>query len=158
MFYWGELAALIICWLFYWEFYWMLQRKVRKACSRELIRKRLRKLSDRLFFTPVSGKAELGFLYYTNLSFFWALFGITGFHLLLGWIGFLQMFLRIVTTLLMLVLGAVGASCSAGSTEYVCINRNISDKKAILTLQIVSFLSELILILVYLYFAWVFIG
>jgi hypothetical protein len=158
MFYLGELAALIICWLFYCEFYWMIERKVRRSCSREYLRKRLRQLPDRLFFTPVSGKAELGFLYYTNLTLFWTLAGVTVFHLLLGWIGVLQMMIRIVTTLLVLVTGAVGASCSAGSTEYVCINRSISDKTKILALQILSFVSELLLILIYLYFAWAYIA
>ncbi len=158
MFYLGEIAALLVCWLFYCELYWTVQRRVRKACSREFLKKRLRTLFDRLFFTPVSGKANLGILYYINMLVFWLLSGMTVFHLLLGWVGFLQDLIRVVTTLLVLALGAVGASCSAGSTEYVCINRNITDKKQILALQIVSFVSELLLVLVYLYFAWVYIS
>ena len=28
MFYLGEIAALLLCWLFYCEFYWMVERKV----------------------------------------------------------------------------------------------------------------------------------
>ena len=66
MFYLGEIAALLICWLFYIEFYWMVERKVLKVCSRQYLRKRCSKPADRLFFTPVSGKAHLGTLYYLN--------------------------------------------------------------------------------------------
>lgn len=158
MFYLGEIAALIICWLFYCEFYWMLQRKVRKACSREFIRKNFKTIFDRIFFTPVSGRAKLGTLYYINVLFFWLLLGMTLFHLILGWIDGIQGFIRVVTTVMVLVFGAIGASCSAGSVEYICINRNIAVKKHILALQIVSFVSELILILAYVYFAWAFIA
>lgn len=158
MFYLREIAALAICWLFYCELYWMLERKVRKVCSREFIRKHFETIFDKIFFTPVSGKANLGTMYYVNVLLFWLLLGMTLFHLIFGWIGALQGFIRVVTTLLVLALGAIGASCSAGSVEYICINRNITDKSHVLALQIVSFVSELLLILVYLYFAWAFIG
>lgn len=158
MFYLREIAALAICWLFYCELYWMLERKVRKVCSREFIRKHLQTLFDKIFFTPISGKANLGTMYYVNVLLFWLLLGVTLFHLMFGWIGALQGFIRVVTTLLVLVLGAIAASCSAGSVEYICINRSITNKSHVLALQIVSFVSELLLMLVYLYFAWAFIG
>lgn len=158
MFYWGEIAALVICWLFYCEFYWMLQRKVRKACSREFLRKNFKTIFDKIFFSPVSGRAKLGTGYYVNVLLFWLLACMTVFHLIFGWIGVLQGFIRVVTTIMVLVLGALGASCSAGSVEYICVNRNITDQKHVLALQIVSFASELFLMLAYLYFAWAFIG
>ena len=158
MFYFGEIAALAICWLFYSEFHWMLQRRVRKVCSREFIKRNFKTIFDKIFFTPVSGKAKLGTLYYINILLFWLLLVMTLFHLALGWISSLSGFIRVITTILVLVLGLTGASCSAGSTEYVCINRNITSQKRILALQVVSFLSELTLMLAYLYFAWAFIG
>lgn len=158
MFYFGEIAALAICWLFYCEFYWMLQRRVRNVCSREFIKRHFNTVFDKIFFTPVSGKAKLGTLYYVNVLLFWLLFGTTVFHLILGWIGLIRGLIRVVTTVLVLVLGGIGASCSAGNTEYICINRGISSKTHTLALQIISFVSEIILILVYVYFAWVFIG
>ena len=158
MFYFGEAAAIVICWLLYCEFFWMVQRKVRKVCSREYINKRCKTLFDRLFFTPVSGKAHLGLLYYANISAFALLCALTGFHLLLGWLDAFQGFIRVVTTVTAIILGAVAASSSAGSTEALCMNMNILSKKKILLLQIISFISEVLLILFYLYFAWVYIG
>lgn len=158
MFYFAELAALAVCWLFYLEFYWMIQRKVRKACSREFIRKHLRTLPDRLFFKPVSTRANLGFLYYVNAVMFGVLTGMTVFHLLFGWLSPLRLLLRALTTVVLLITGGVGAACSAGSTEYLCVNRNITDRRFVLLIQVVSFLSELVLIFAYLYFAWCYIG
>ena len=154
MFYLAEFAALAVCWLFYCELYWMVQRKVVKACSREYIRKRSKTLADRLFFTQLSAKSHLGFLYYANVAAFTVLLMLTVLHLLTGWIGVMQGFIRVLTTLTVLVLGCVAISGSAASTEYLCTNLDIVSRKKILALQTVSFLSEAILMLLYLYFAW----
>ena len=157
MFYFAQIAALAVCWLFYCELYWIVQRKVAKACSRESIRKRSKTLTDRLFFTPLSAKAHLGFLYYANLAVFTVLLLLTALHLLTGWIGFMQGFIRVMTTVMILLLGCVGASASGASTEYLCTNLDIVSRKKILALQVVSFLSEVILMLLYLYFAWAYV-
>lgn len=158
MFYLTELAALAIVWFFFAELHWLVARKVRKACSGEYLRRRLLTLSDRMFFAPVSGKAQLGYLYYFHRISFWVLVGLSCFHLVLGWAAFLRGTIRLLTTVAMLAYGAVGASCSGDSTAYVCVNRGIKDKRAVLVLQILSFASELLLIAAYLYFAWIWIG
>ena len=85
MFYLGEIAALLLCWLFYCEFYWMIERKVLKVCSRQYLEKRCSKVADRLFFTPVSGKARLGTLYYLNRLIVYYLAVLSLVHILLGW-------------------------------------------------------------------------
>lgn len=157
MFYFGEIIAIAICWLFYCEFRWVIERKVRKICSREYISKRCVTFFDKLFFTPLSGKVNLGILYYFNVAFFFALCILTVFHLLLGWIGALHGFIKILTTIIILICGPVGASCSAGSSEELCVNKNVSSKRFIIAIQAAVFGSELIVIFMYLYVAWVFI-
>ena len=70
MFYFGELAALILCWFFYGELHWMVERRVVKVCRKKLVEERCKTLADRLFFTPVSVRARLGTLYYINKGAF----------------------------------------------------------------------------------------
>ena len=156
MFYLTEFAALAVCWCFFAELHWFAARKVYRAGSAEYLRRKLRTVSDRMFFAPVRNKAQLGYLYYFHLISFWVLAGLTCFHTVLGWAVFLRGTIRILTTAAVLVFGAIGASCSADSTEYVCLNRGLKSKRGILALQILSFVSELLLIVVYLYFAWVY--
>ena len=158
MFYFEEIAALLICWLFYCEFYWMIERKVLKTCSRQYVDKRCGTLAGRLFFTPVSGKAGLGSYYYINKFLVLGLSVFTAFHLLLGWIEEAQGFIRVLTTILIVVLGIVAVIHSSSATEQVCANANLSSRKIVLLLKIISVFSEIFLILVYLYFAWCYIG
>ena len=129
MFYLAEFAALAVCWLFYCELYWMVQRKVSKACSREYIRKRTKTLADRLFFTQLSAKSHLGFLYYANVAAFTVLVMLTALHLLTGWIGVMQGFIRVLTTLTVLLLGCVAISGSSASMEYLCTNLECAMRK-----------------------------
>lgn len=156
-FYFGEIAALAVCWLFYCEFRWVLERKMHKVCSNEFISKRCVTFSDRLFFTPVSGKVNFGLLYYLNIVMFFAVLILSIFHLVLGWAGWLQSFIRIVTTVFVIVLGFTGAACSAGSSDEICAEINIVDKKHIRMIQVGVFASEIIVVLMYLYLAWVYI-
>ena len=157
MFYLGEIAALLICWIFYCEFYWKVERKVLKTCSRQYIDKRCGTFADRLFFTPVSGKARLGILYYLNRTLIYALGMLTVVHLAFGWAENLQGIIRIFTTLFVTVLGVFAAFKSFKSTEYICANLSITSKRNILLLKIASLISVIILMLVYLYFAWVYL-
>lgn len=157
MFYLGELAALFICWLFYCEFYWMIERKVLRVCSRQLLEKRCRKAADRLFFTPVSGKARLGTLYYLNRLLVYYLAILTLVHILFGWAEVLQGIIRILTTLTVALLGLFALFNSSKSAGYICESVNITSKRIVLLFRVLSFLSAVILILVYLYFAWIFI-
>ncbi len=158
MFYIGEIAALLICWLFYCEFYWMLERKVLKACSRQLIDKRCVKFADRLFFTPVSGKARLGTLYYLNRLLVYFLAVLTLVHLLFGWADMLQGIIRSLTTCSVIVLGISALVNSSASAEYICANINVTAKRNILLFKTLSIVSVTVLILVYLYFAWAYFG
>ncbi len=158
MFYFGEIAALTVCWLFYCEIYWIIERRVLRACSRQYINKRCKKFTDRLFFTPVSGKARLGIRYYINRLLVYVLTCFTAFHLLLGWNESLEGIIRALTTLLIISMGAVAVSKSSSATEYICANNNILSKRNIFLFKILSVVSELILIAVYLYFAWAYIG
>ncbi|MBQ9902158.1 MAG: hypothetical protein IJM51_07210 [Clostridia bacterium] len=158
MFYIGEIAALLICWLFYCEFYWMIEQKVLKACSRQYIDKRCRSFADRLFFTPVSGKAKLGFLYYFNRILVYYLTVLTFLHIVLGWSETIQGFVRILTTLTVIGLGITAAAKSPSSTENICTNLGVSSKKNILLLKILSFASIILLMIVYLYFTWAYLG
>ncbi len=157
MFYFGEIAALTICWLFYCEIYWTIERRVIKACSRQRIDRQCKTLTDRLFFTPVSGKAKLGMRYYINRLLVYSLTFFTAFHLTLGWNEALQGLIRVVTTVFVIALGAVAVANSAAATEYICANSNISSKRNIFLFKTISIISEIILIAVYLYFAWVYI-
>lgn len=157
MFYFGEIIAIIICWLFYCEFRWVLERKVHRVCSRDYISKRCVTFFDKLFFTPISGKVNLGVFYYLNVAFFFLLVAVSIFHILLGWISSLHGFINVLTTVMVLILGLIGAACSAGSTEELCINKNIVSKKLTIVIQIGVFISELIVIFMYLYATWVFI-
>lgn len=157
MFYFGEIIAIAICWLFYCEFRWVLERKVRKVCSREYISKRCVTFFDKLFFTPVSGKVNFGILYYFNVVFFFVLAAISVFHIILGWIEPLHGVIKAFTTVVVLILGLIGASCSVGSSEDLCINKNVMSKKLIIVLQVAVFICELVVILMYLYVAWAFI-
>ncbi len=156
-FYFGEIVALAVCWLFYCEFRWVLERKMRKACSNDYISKRCVTFSDKLFFTPVSGKVNFGLLYYLNIAIFFVVFLLSIFHILFGWIGSLQSFIKIVTTLFVVILGLIGAACSAGSSDEICADINVVDKNRIRLIQIGVFVSEIIVVLAYLYLAWVFI-
>lgn len=157
-FYFGELAALAVCWMFYCEFRWVLERKMRKVCSNEFISKRCITFSDKLFFTPVSGKVNFGLLYYFNISFFFITLILSFFHVTFGWIGGLQNIIKIITTVVVLVLGFTGAACSAGSSDEICADQNIVNPKHIRIIQILVFTSEIIVILFYLYLTWVFIA
>ena len=157
MFYLGEIAALIICWLFYFEFYWTIERRVLKACSRQYIDKRCVKLSDRLFFTPVSGKARLGTLYYINRLLVFFLLALTLVHIVFGWAEPLQGFIRILTTVSVVFLGIIATVTSRASSEYICANINITSGRNIRLIRILSFVSVMILIVTYLYFAWVYL-
>ena len=157
MFYLGEIAALLICWIFYCEFYWMIERKVLKACSRQYVDKRCSKAADRLFFTQVSGKARLGTLYYINRLLVYCLSGLTLFHLLLGWAEPLQNIIRILTTLSVALLGIIALFNAPASAENICANINVSTKRNVFLLRLLSIASVIILILVYLYFAWFYI-
>ena len=158
MFYLREIAALLLCWLFYCEFYWMVERRVLKACSRQLIDRRCKTIPDRLFFTPVSTKAKLGAVYYINKYAVLALVALTLFHLALGWIEYLELFIRILTTVFVVVSGTAAAVNSPSATETVCANFNISPKGVVWLMKAVSVISELFLMLAYLYFAWCYIG
>ena len=131
MYYIGEIAALLVCWLFYCEFYWTIERKVLKACSRQYIDKRCRTLADRLFFTPVSGKARLGILYYLNRLLVYYLTVLTMIHIVFGWAESLQGTVRILTTLTVLGLGISSAASSSASTEFICTNIGVSSKRNI---------------------------
>ena len=157
MFYLGEIAALLICWLFYIEFYWMVERKVLKVCSRQYLRKRCSKPADRLFFTPVSGKAHLGTLYYLNRLLVYYLSIFTLVHLLFGWAEILQGVIRTFTTITVLSLGLVAVLNSSKSAEYICANVNVTSKRIVLLFRILSSASVVIITLVYLYFAWIYI-
>jgi hypothetical protein len=157
MFYLGEIAALLICWLFYIEFYWMVERKVLKVCSRQYLRKRCSKPADRLFFTPVSGKAHLGTLYYLNRLLVYYLSIFTLVHLLFGWAEILQGVIRTFTTITVLSLGLVAVLNSSKSAEYICANVNVTSKRIVLLFRILSSVSVVIITLVYLYFAWIYI-
>ena len=156
-FYFGEIAALAVCWLFYFEFRWVLERRVRKVCSNEFISKRCVTFSDKLFFTPVSGKVNFGLLYYLNIAMFFVVLILSVFHILLGWIGGLQPFIQIITTIFMVILGCTGAACSAGSSDEICAERNIVDKRHVRIIQVGVFVSEIVVVLMYLYLAWVYI-
>ena len=158
MFYIGELAALLICWLFYCEFYWTIEQKVLKACSRQLIDKRCKSLTDRLFFSPVSGKARLGFLYYFNRLLVYYLTILTLVHIVFGWAEHLQGTVRILTTFTLLGLGITAAVKSPSSTDYICTNIGVSSKRNIFLFKILSFVSIILLIIVYLYITWVYMG
>lgn len=157
MFYLAEMAALLICWLFYCEFYWMIERKVLKNCSRQYLEKRCRNISDRLFFTPVSGKAHLGNLYYLNKLFVFFLSILTLTHLLFGWAEMTHGIIRILTTSAIIILGIPAAINSVRSAEYLCVNINVTSKKKILIFQIISLVSVIISMIAYLYFAWVYL-
>ena len=157
MFYLGEIAALIICWLFYFEFYWTIERRVLKACSRQYIDKRCVKLSDRLFFTPISGKARLGTLYYINRLLVFFLLALTLVHIVFGWAEPLQGFIRILTTVSVVFLGITATVTSRASSEYICANINVTSSKNILLFRLISGCSAVVLVLVYLYFAWIFL-
>ncbi len=157
MFYLGEIAALLICWIFYLEFYWMIERKVLKLCSRQYIDDRCSGFSDRLFFTPVSGKAKLGTLYYINRMIVYFLAVLTLVHLLFGWAEMMQIFIRILTTCSITVLGLCALYNSMSSSEYICANINVASKRNVILCWLLSSVSVIILILVYLYFAWVYI-
>ena len=157
MFYLGEIAALLICWLFYIEFYWMVERNVLKVCSRQYLRKRCSKPADRLFFTPVSGKAHLGTLYYLNRLLVYYLSIFTLVHLLFGWAEILQGVIRTFTTITVLSLGLVAVLNSSKSAEYICANVNVTSKRIVLLFRILSSVSVVIITLVYLYFAWIYI-
>ena len=157
MFYLGEIAALLICWLFYIESYWMVERKVLKVCSRQYLRKRCSKPADRLFFTPVSGKAHLGTLYYLNRLLVYYLSIFTLVHLLFGWAEILQGVIRTFTTITVLSLGLVAVLNSSKSAEYICANVNVTSKRIVLLFRILSSVSVVIITLVYLYFAWIYI-
>ncbi len=157
MFYLGEIAALLICWLFYIEFYWMVERKVLKVCSRQYLRKRCSKPADRLFFTPVSGKAHLGTLYYLNRLLVYYLSIFTLVHLLFGWAEILQGVIRTFTTITVLSLGLVAVLNSSKSAEYICANVNVTSKRIVRIFRILSSVSVVIITLVYLYFAWIYI-
>ena len=157
MFYLGEIAALLICWLFYIEFYWMVERKVLKVCSRQYLRKRCSKPADRLFFTPVSGKAHLGTLYYLNRLLVYYLSIFTLVHLLFGWAEILQGVIRTFTTITVLSLGLVAVLNSSKCAEYICANVNVTSKRIVLLFRILSSVSVVIITLVYLYFAWIYI-
>lgn len=156
-FYFGEIAALAVCWLFYCEFRWVLERKVRKVCSNEFISKRCITFTDKLFFTPVSGKVNFGLLYYLNIVMFFAVLLLSALHILLGWADGIQPFIQLVTSVFMVILGLTGAACSAGSSDEMCADRNIVDKKHVRIIQVGVFASEIIVVLMYLYLAWVFI-
>lgn len=157
-FYFGELVALAVCWMFYCEFRWVLERKMHKVCSNEFISKRCITFSDKLFFTPVSGKVNFGLLYYLNIIFFFIILMLSCFHVVFGWIGGLQHIIKVVTTAAVLVLGFIGAASSAGSSDEICSDQNIVDPKHIRIIQILVFVSEVIVILSYLYLTWVFIA
>jgi len=157
MFYLGEIAALLICWLFYCEFYWMIERKVLKVCSKQYIEKRCKSTADRLFFTPVSGKARLGTLYYFNRLLVYYLVILSLIHLLFGWSEMIQGTLRIFTTVTIISLGLFAVFNSSKSAEYICVNINVTSKRNILLFRILSIISVISLILVYLYFAWVYL-
>jgi hypothetical protein len=158
MFYFGELAALILCWFFYGELHWMVERRVVKVCRKKLVEERCKTLADRLFFTPVSVRARLGTLYYINKGAFCLLAFFTAFHLALGWIDPLETFIRVVTTLLVILLGANAVANAASSTETICVDNDILSAKTVRVLQLVSFFADCFLILAYLYFAWAFVG
>lgn len=158
MYYIGEIAALLICWLFYCEFYWTIERKVLKACSRQYIDKRCKTFADRLFFSPVSGKARLGFLYYLNRLIVYYLAVLTLIHICLGWAEALQGTVRMLTTLTVLGLGISAAAHASSSTEHICTNMGVSSKRNIFLFKILSLFSIVILIIVYLYFTWVYLG
>ena len=158
MFYFGEIGALLVCWLFYCEFYWKIERKVLKVCSRQYLDKRCRSFADRLFFTPVSGKARLGILYYLNRSLVYYLTVLSVIHIVFGWEEILQGAIRVFTTLTVLGLGISAAVHSPASTENVCTNIGISSKRNILLLKILSLVSIILLIIVYLYFTWIYLG
>ena len=158
MFYFGELAALVLCWLFYCEYHWRIERRVIKVCRKKYIEERCKTVADRIFFTPVCAKAKLGTAYYINKATVFTLAFFTVFHLLLGWMDSLETPIRIITTALVILLGANAAVNSVASTETVCANNDIFSKKLIRLFQILSFVSIFFLILVYLYFAWAYVG
>ena len=157
MFYFGEITALLICWLFYCEFYWMIERKVLKACSRQYIDKRCKKAADRLFFTPVSGKAHLGTLFYLNRLLVYYLALLTVVHLLFGWAEITQGAIRVFTTFTVVLLGLFAAFNSSKSAEYICANINFTSKRSVFLFRVLSVVSVAVLMLVYLYFAWVYL-
>ena len=157
MFYLGELAALVLCWLFYCEYHWRIERKVVKTCRKKYIEERCKTIVDRLFFKPVCVKARLGTAYYINIATVSVLACFTLFHLTLGWMDSLENPIRIVTTILIVLLGANAAVNSAASTEMICADNDIFSTRVIRILQILSFMAVFFLILVYLYFAWAFV-
>ena len=157
MFYLGEIAALLLCWLFYCEFYWMIERKVLKVCSRQYLEKRCSKVADRLFFTLVSGKARLGTLYYLNRLIVYYLAVLSLVHILLGWAEVLQGVIRIFTTITVLLLGLFAVFNSPKISEYICANINFTSKRSVFLFRILSVVSVAVLMLVYLYFAWVYL-
>ena len=158
MFYFGELTALLICWLFYCEFYWALERQVLKACSRQYIDKRCRSFSDRLFFTPVSGKAKLGILYYLNRILVYYLSLLTAIHLLFGWSDAVQGVVRTFTAFTVTGLGILAITRTLSGTESLCADMHVTSKRIILILKILSLLSIVILVIAYHYFTWIYIG
>ena len=157
MFYLGEIAALLICWLFYCEYYWMLERRVLKVCSRQFVEQKCVRAVDRLFFTPVSGKARLGTLYYFNRLLVHCLAALTFFHLAFGWAELTHGVIRMLTTFFVVSLGTFAAIQSPKSAEYICANINITSGRNIRLIRILSFVSVMILIVTYLYFAWVYL-
>lgn len=156
-FYFGEIIALILCWLFYFEFRWVLERRMHKVCSNDFISKRCVTFSDKLFFTPVSGKVNFGALYYVNFVIFFMLLILSVFHLLFGWIEPVSGLVKLFTTLLMVFLGVIAVCSSAGGTDEICGELNITDKKNVNILKTVFMISELLVVLTYLYLAWVYI-
>ena len=55
------------------------------------------------------------------------------------------------------LLGLFALFNSSKSAGYICESVNITSKRIVLLFMVLFFLSAVILILVYLYFAWVFI-
>ena len=111
-----------------------------------------------MFYKPVCAKARLGTAYYINILTFLVLACFTLFHMLVGWMDSLENPIRIVTTILVVLLGANAAVNSAASTETICADNDIFSTRVIRLLQVLSFLSVFFLILVYLYFAWAYVG
>ncbi len=158
MFYFGEIAAIVLCWLFYCEYHWKIERQVVRTCRRKYIEERCKTIADRLFYTPVCVKARLGTAYYINMFSVIILAVFTVFHLSLGWLEPLENPIRVITTILVILLGANAAVNSTASTETICADNDIFSKKTIRLLQVLSFGADFFLILVYLYFAWAFVG
>ena len=157
MFYFAELAALAVCWLFYTELYWFVRQKASDACGRNDLNRHLIKWQDHLFFSPVSARAHLGLWYYVNIISVSALTVLTGIHLLLGWWEPWQGFIRTVTTLLAVALGVIAVSVSSPGVEKLCAGLRIRRKRTVRRYKIALVLSEVLAVLLYLYFAWAYI-